>query len=43
MKAFQRVEAYGRFVFFTPLFSARSSLVAKALGYKPEGRGFETR
>jgi hypothetical protein len=24
-------------------FGARGSLVVKALGYKPEGRGFETR
>jgi hypothetical protein len=25
------------------LYRARGSLVVKALGYKPEGRGFETR
>jgi hypothetical protein len=31
------------FAIYTSIFGARGSLVVKALGYKPEGRGFETR
>jgi hypothetical protein len=30
-------------VYAMPVVGARGSLVVKALGYKPEGRGFETR
>jgi hypothetical protein len=31
------------FGFYTPSHGARGSVVVKALCYKPEGRGFETR